>query len=584
MRFASVDLLVERLRLAARRFPAVIVASLVTTIAAFLLIANTDQERNGRLLLAGMLGFPLLGALHLIAERRADSTSRIALPLVGLVVAGGIFAWSLGWPSDALPVRVLHWSLIFHLLAAVGWFIDGPERPAFWQFNRILFERFLVASLFAVVLAIGLAVALLAIDRLLGIDVDGDNYPRIFAVIAFVIHPWFFLAGVPVERDELDRSAVYPIGLKVFAQYILIPLVTVYLVILTAYLGRVIVTREWPSGWIGWLVSSVAVTGTLALLLVHPLRERAEGRWVNGYGRWFFVALLPSLAMLLMAVGKRIGQYGITEPRYALAVLGGWLTILAGYFAISRSRSIRVIPLSLVGVALAAAIGPWGMVPTARRSQVERYQRLVTAGRFGGADSAAAEDGRQLHDIARYLWRHHGPDGLARVATVPADSLRRWDDTDSIDVVTRVVERQGVPLRVARHRQLSIYLSTRQDQTAGEGVEIAPATVLYGARDLLSPFSLRYLADTIQFRPSRAAGELIAEVGGIAIRLSIGAVVDSLSRGYRADHPVLLSRPIVVTGPPLAGNRIRLLVNDASWSPSDTLARSVMGSIIVSPQ
>ena len=44
---------------------------------------------------------------------------------------------------------------------------------------------------------------------------------------------------------------------------------------LLAYLVKIVAGGEWPSGWIGWLVTSVAVAGLLGFLLVHPLRDDA---------------------------------------------------------------------------------------------------------------------------------------------------------------------------------------------------------------------------------------------------------------------------------------------------------------------
>ena len=98
-----------------------------------------------------------------------------------------------------------------------------------------------------------------------------------------------------------------------FAQYILTPLAFTYLIILLAYLVKIVAGAEWPSGWVGWLVASVSVTGILGFLLVHPLRgDPAEG-WIRSYGRWLFVGLVPAALMLLVAFCKRIVPYGLTE-------------------------------------------------------------------------------------------------------------------------------------------------------------------------------------------------------------------------------------------------------------------------------
>ena len=116
-----------------------------------------------------------------------------------------------------------------------------------------------------------LALALAALDKLFGIDVDEKNYPRLWCLIAFVFNTWYFLGGVPRWLGELERTSEYPQVLKVFSQFILVPLVLLYLLILTAYLGRVAITREWPSGWIWSTPTSPASrTGKRAWPVICP--------------------------------------------------------------------------------------------------------------------------------------------------------------------------------------------------------------------------------------------------------------------------------------------------------------------------
>jgi hypothetical protein len=223
------------------------------------------------------------------------------------------------------------------------------------------------------------------------------------------------VGGVPERLETLEQRTDYPEGLKVFAQYILAPIVVVYLVILTMYLGKVLITQEWPSGWIGWLVSSVAAAGIFSLLLVYPIAERAENRWVKTYGRGFYVVLLPSIVMLWLAIWKRIDQYGVTERRYFLAVLSIWLAAVAVYYVVRRSRDIRIIPWSLCLVGVVTFLGPWGAYAVSEASQVNRLRTILERNEiYRGGDIAATdseptfEDRREVSEILRYLVATHG--------------------------------------------------------------------------------------------------------------------------------------------------------------------------------
>ena len=84
---------------------------------------------------------------------------------------------------------------------------------------------------------------------------------------------------------------------------------------------KILILREWPRGTIGWLVSIVSVFGMLALLLVHPLRNRPGHRWIQLYSRSFYIGLFPLIVLLLMAIWRRLSEYGLTEDRYFLLVL-----------------------------------------------------------------------------------------------------------------------------------------------------------------------------------------------------------------------------------------------------------------------
>ncbi len=453
MRFPSLTDAARRARQTAIRFPLALLSGLVAAGVMIALIEGPELDWHSRVWATAMLGLPLFTAIVTTVERRRLSSAvRWIAALV--VVAGlvGLGYSSQAWPEEQVALRLLQLALIAHLAVAVAAFARGPERIGFWQWNRILLLRYLLAGVYAGVLFVGLALALAAVDNLFGVTIRNEIYPELWVVLAFVFHPWLMLAGVPEDLEGLDQVEEYPAGLKVFAQFVLLPLVTVYLVILTLYLGKVLVTREWPSGWIGWLVSGVSLTGVLALLLLHPARDREDSTWVNGYGRWFFLALAPSLGILLAAVGKRIAQYGVTEPRYILLVLAVWLLGLGIYYVITGSRNIRPIPVSLGLVAALTWFGPWGAYATSRRSQEGRLDALLVAngmGQLGAATMAgrtvSPEDVKELNGVIRYLHRSHGVPALAAALGLAEDTAEVWAADSTMSRWDRV------EVRAARH-------------------------------------------------------------------------------------------------------------------------------------
>lgn len=407
-----------------RRFPVVLALAVVAAVAGIGLVERSGQSPWLRLLATASLGIPLVFATSLLAERRDWSLpGRLAVQAAALA---GLAAFFLAWPGWSEEVAARRWGQLaagFHLLAAFLPWVGRDEPRGFWQYNRALFERFLVAGVHAAVLFVGLALALAALDQLFGLPVGDEAYGQLWFVLALAVHPWLFLAGVPDDLDVLDAVTDYPRGLEIFTRYVLVPLVTVYLAILTAYAGKVLLTWDWPSGWIGWLVSGVAVAGILAALLVYPARDDPDRTWIRTYDRWFWPAVIPSVALLMLAVGQRIGQYGVTENRYFLAVLAAWLGTVAVYYTVRRNGRLEAIPRSLCVLALVTFVGPWSAYAVSERSQRGRLEELLQTHGLVESDTVRTAAGpvslearREISATVRYLVRVHGPEAVRPVA------------------------------------------------------------------------------------------------------------------------------------------------------------------------
>ena len=408
------------------RFPSVIVSAVVGTASALILI---DYEGPSgptiffNMLLACILGIPLLTALILLAERRHWRP-----PNVLLVQAAGILlliGYAFTVPSDLTNapddtiIRFFILAAGLHLFAAAAPYARKGEMNGFWHYNKELFLRILTAVLYAFVLWVGLAIALAAVDNLFGVHVPGKRYPELWVFINGIFTTWFFLSGLPTDFDELERSTEYPRGLKVFAQYILFPIVLVYLLILYAYLAKIIVEWDWPQGWTSKLILGFTGTGMFSLLMLHPIAGLTENVWIRKAAQWFYIILIPLIVMLFLAVWRRVTEYGLTEGRYLAFVLGIWMVFIVGYFIISKARSIKVIPSSLCLLAFLVSFGPWGTFAVPERSQISRLKELLEKnavlvnGTIRQSHAAVSfADARQISSIISYLHTFHGYEGI----------------------------------------------------------------------------------------------------------------------------------------------------------------------------
>ncbi len=405
-----------------RRFPFVLAIAAAGTVAAIVLVENeaaAEPAETLRVLFAALLGGPLLIGLVLIAEkRRWGSVVRMILQSAGIILIA-VYGWSLPEHIANAPelhaIRLLMLAVGLHLFVAVAPWLGRGEINGFWQFNKTLFLRMVTSLIFTMVLFAGLAIALAAVENLFEIPVPGERYGQLWIVLIGMFNTWFFLAGIPDALDSLDEITDYPKVLKIFTQFVLLPLVAVYLVILISYSGKIVIAWSWPYGWVSRLILGFSAAGMFSLLLLHPVRDREGNQWMRTVSRWFYIVLAPLLVLYFLAVMQRLSDYGITEGRYVAIVTGAWLSAMVIYFLFSRGQNIKAIPLTLCTLAFLSAVGPWSAFSISEGSQVNRLRSLLEKNgmlRSGKIHRATGDvpyaDAKEISATLAYLHDVHG--------------------------------------------------------------------------------------------------------------------------------------------------------------------------------
>ncbi|MCA8829768.1 DUF4153 domain-containing protein [Hymenobacter pini] len=331
MKLPSLQYLAAEAVRVVRRFPHVLLCAVVLCGVGIYTNHLNYQEKHHLdwlfpVLSAAGLGLSGTLAVALTAERyRWRSATRWGALAVVLGLLAVWYAMAPAEPTPEWGARLALLLLGTHLSVAAGPYLSELRRqadtPGFWHYNETLFLRILTSGLYSGVLFAGCALALVAIENLFFVDIRPRVYADLCVVLGSIFNTWFFLAGVPRDFAALEQETSYPKGLKVFTQFVLLPLVVLYLGILYAYMGRIILLWTLPKGWVSLLVLALAVAGIFALLLIHPIRHAAENTWIRTFGRWFYLALFPLLGLLAVAISTRIQAYGITEERYFVLVL-----------------------------------------------------------------------------------------------------------------------------------------------------------------------------------------------------------------------------------------------------------------------
>lgn len=417
-----------------KRFPLEVIIALACTIVWYL-VTNRKSEADYtsemiKFIFIGNLALTLMLSVDLYSEVNAyTEIKKWALRFFVLLLSIGLFFLLKPNFYDADIYRIAMLALAFHLLVAIAPFIGRGSLEGFWEYNKSLFLRFLASALYAAVLFAGLSAALAAIDALFNIKIDWEVYMRLFAIVVAGFSPIFFLAGVPDMEKLSSNDAEYPKGLKLFTQYVLIPLMTIYLAILLVYEVKIIIDWEFPKGMVSLLILGYAIFGILSLLLIYPIRNKEGFGWIKLFSRFFYFMMIPLVVLLLLAVWTRVQDYGITESRYILLCLAGWLTFITIYFLVSKEQNIKLIPASLCMLALLAVYGPQSAFSVSRYSQLARLKKL-------NKEKSKDED---RADVIRYLVKKHGLSSLQEFTSIDLKSMeaRITDETKDQSYMTK---------------------------------------------------------------------------------------------------------------------------------------------------
>lgn len=411
---------VDALKDTVMRFP----LSAVCSVCLFVLVSlsihdvidiKEDAELFGRLMALSCYGFFWFGLAQLISEGKEFSAkARYLFALGGFILLAALVflssGFALGWMLALMVPAIL-------LGISVGPYIDRRDDLSFWFYNRQTWLGALVAVLAGVLWGAGVSAALGAVDYLFGVDVDEDVYSNLWALSLIVFAPVYALSWVPSRYEYSESDCHAPAQLAFVINWVLAPLVCVYLLILYAYFIKIAFTWELPRGQLSYLVSAFGGVGVVTYLMGWPLRE-SGGALLRPIYKLFFPALLIPVAMQAASIYLRIDQYGVTEDRYLIALSTLWLAGLAVAYTFKRPP-LKYITGSLAILLFFSAFGPFSAPNVSERSQLSRLELLLVQneilvnGRIVKTEKEVSfEDRQSISSIVSFLDARNREDQL----------------------------------------------------------------------------------------------------------------------------------------------------------------------------
>lgn len=408
------------------RYPLVLLTSFImSAFAVYLAGLSYNNERSDffelKIIMVSALGISLLFAVKMLSQRIGKELLWSGLGLGFLIGYYFLLPKNQDDFTEMYAYLLVPTYVLSHLLVAFIAFIKKENSEmSFWQFNKNLFVNFILTIIFSGVLIGGVELAILAVDELFNADIDYKTYLKVFYFLLIFGSTFIFLLFNDSGLKLLEKDGKYPVVLKFFTQFILIPLLIIYVIILYFYSGKILINWELPQGWVSYLILVYSVVGILALLLVHPLKEETAKSWVKAFSKLFYYTLIPLLVLLYVAIFTRVLEYNFTEARYFVLLLAIWLTSLVVYFGFFKKAMIKFIPISLFALGLFALCFPYfNAFSVAKRSQKHELVKVLTEsdllkdGKIDFNQKISSKVLRELEDKFEFLDQRFQRDYLA---------------------------------------------------------------------------------------------------------------------------------------------------------------------------
>lgn len=373
------------------RYPMILAMALLAAIGTICIVETERSEITSyiKFTICSCLGISLMFALKMLSQRIGKELLLHVSGIIFLIGFYYILPDKKNSFTEVYAYIIAITALLSHLLVSFVPFLEKDRELRFWQYNKNLFINIFLTAVFTGVLTGGMELAILAVDKLFDFNFHDRIYRDTFFVLAIFGSSFIFLLFNDKGLNNLEKDGTYPVVLKFFTQFILIPLLLIYVTILYFYSVKILINWQLPRGWVSYLVLAYSIVGILALLLVHPLKEENAKSWVRIFSKAFYYTIVPLIILLFTAIFTRILEYGYTEPRYFVLLLALWLLSIVVYFIFNKKATIKFIPVSLFLFGAFALIFPYlNAFSVAKRSQktelmnILNQHQLMSAGKI----------------------------------------------------------------------------------------------------------------------------------------------------------------------------------------------------------
>ncbi len=431
-----------------QRFP---VVSLWALFGSFFLIGilQTDSDLSDYEPLSMVLTLGvswLIGCQFLSETLKQNTLNRFVFKLVILLALVSFYLYLRSFGNDLPEQAYERWGLLLvagHLFIIFSPFVFLWDKSLFWNYLKSMIIAVLRSSIYAIILYIGLALAISAMEFLFDVEFDGNIYFQTFIFCLGIVNTFVYLHDFP-KISDLQKSIDFNKAIEVLILYILIPLSLLYMLIVYAYALKILIDWELPRGWVTYLISGLSLLAFIIHIAIEPVRNKHNTKAIQLFFPYYFYAILPLLPLLFIALYRRIADYNFTELRYLGLVLAFWITGMLLYMLISGKKPLSMYAKSMFILTLLCTFGPLSAYKISMSAQLSELEELTESLNKNTKKAFTKEQYDRFSSIIRYIDYRHNLEKTE--AYFGFDPGTEFSETSAYGIPDKIVEKLDIEI------------------------------------------------------------------------------------------------------------------------------------------
>jgi len=325
-----------------KRFPLASVSAFFVSLIWVLLIEIGYNQTNEIVILVNKIAFVLTLGIFLFPVLHLLNRS-IFVKFLGVVLLGGYF-YLLPFKIDDLTI-LRHILLLFALSFMFFWapFLNTTiSNKNIWEWTMKILLILLVTVILTITLYGIFYILMFSLYKLFNIEILDKRYLQFFILVLGLFSVNFFLSQMPRYICLLQMKKYTRVG-EVFTKYILTPVTILYMLILFAYIIKIIIFGLWDTITIDWMIIGFTFLAMATYMFWTPLVEKLN----SSFKKLIWGSLLSLSVILALSIWIRIEQGVGLELLYLISIFDGWLMLISLYFLLFENASYKWLFFSI---------------------------------------------------------------------------------------------------------------------------------------------------------------------------------------------------------------------------------------------